>query len=97
MTQEQIITELESLVRQSKDAALLNKTVYDTFLPLFDNAFDDGHYNDGKTYERSRELYSNVFQYRDQAKRMEKEAELFQSIIDLIQDLQKSLTVLKFL
>lgn len=96
MTQEEIISELQSLVRQSNDAVLLNQTVYDTFKPLFDEAFDDGKYHDGTTHERVMELYQNVFPMQTQAKRMAKEAKLFQEVIDLIEDMNNHIIEMKY-
>lgn len=91
MTQEEIIAELQSLVRQSNDSALLNQTVHDTFKPLFDEAFDDGKYHNGKTRGRVLELYNNVFDSERQAKNMRQDARLFQEAIDLINRLDEEI------
>ncbi len=86
MTYEEIIAELQSLKRQSEDAVLLNQTVYETFLPLYTVALEtepktkDGH-------DRALELYGNVYSFRDQASRMQKEANFFQEVINLIEEL----------
>lgn len=85
MTQEEIIAELQSLKRQSEDAFLLNQTVYETFLPLYITQHELLPSKDG--HDRAMELYCNVYPYRDQAKRMQKEADFFQATIDLIEEL----------
>jgi len=87
MTKEQIIKDLQSLIRQSEDAILINEVTIATFHPLFDAAYDNGHYNDEKTYDRAMELHHNATN-KTTIVNMKKDIAVFQAAIDTIKEYQ---------
>lgn len=78
-----LIAELESLARQSDDAALAEEVVAQTFRPMFHEAFDQPRTQE--SFRRATELRNYVFDREANARRLRREAETFRAAIAAIQ------------
>lgn len=82
MTRDEVIKGLQSMARQSDDAALAAEKVVAVFRPMFDEAFGGAN----PDHKRALELRYNALDQADEAKRMRREADFLRGAVALLED-----------